>query len=180
MRANLEKLGKLGVLIIVQTLLIFNLTAQSGKEMLLDDDPVLRAQDLDEQLYGVWLLDSVEISLGGMAKKYVVDALLTDKNILPVNMFTIISFFEDQLKDEKGQVEVDIRYAELEFTAEKEKSLKGVFVTHNGQLTMTLAGKPPRVFAYAVENERLKMKFSYANISFTLLYKLIFKIQETP
>ena len=118
----------------------------------------------------MWVLDALELTLGDRStQRYPVSNLLANKNLLPVNMFTIIHFFDDV-------VEVDIRYAELEFPSEDEKSLKGTFATNNDQLTIILSEKQPRSFTYIIENERFVMKFTLAGVQFSLVYKLVTKI----
>ena len=125
----------------------------------------VRAQGTDERLWDMWVLEAVEITnVNRSVQKHSFDALLANKNLLPVNMFSFIVFSEDR-------VEVDIRYAEMEFTSEIEQSLKGTFATDNDQLVITLRGKQPRTYTYLFENENLIIRFSFSSMQFSLVYK---------
>ncbi|MCL2098721.1 MAG: hypothetical protein FWH23_08210 [Bacteroidales bacterium] len=121
---------------------------------------------VDERLWAIWSLETVEITADGTTKQYSLETLLANTSILPRNMFTTLDFFGNE-------IEADISYAHTEFAAEAESLLtavKGTFTASNGQLTLSLREKEPRTLAYSIENNLLRISFSYEDRKFNLIY----------
>ena len=123
----------------------------------------IKAQSIDERLWGTWKLSTVEITVQGVTQESTMEALFADKSKLPRNMFTGLLFIENQ---------VGINSTETEFVSMEELSLKGTFTTDNGELVITLRGKQPRSYAYEVGNSLLKIRYTQGDTQFYLVFKL--------
>ena len=123
-------------------------------------------QDVDEQLWGEWELETVEINTEGKIETYTLNDLLADKSKLTSNMFKFIYIFGN---------EIEVNINDLpDYAYENEirlNALKGTFATNNGQLTISLREKQVRIFTYTVENKQLKIRYIQENTQYELIYK---------
>ena len=127
------------------------------------------AQEIDKRLWGVWDLDSVELTINRVTQKYPLPVLMADKSRLPRNMFTQLYFFSDQ---------IGVNSTETEFVPVENVTLKGSFTTNNGSLVITLRGEPPLIFTYSIEGNRLDIRYTVGEIQFYLIFKLTSKLPE--
>ena len=125
---------------------------------------IAQAGTLDERLWGTWGLETATVTTGSDVKAYTVESLLADRDKLPKNLFLSLLFFNDQM----GACS-----SEEALVYEFDMNVKGSFSTDNGQLTVTLREKQPRTFAYVIENDKLKVRYTQGNTQYDLIYKLI-------
>jgi len=123
-------------------------------------------QDIDRRLWGVWSLDSVEITTNQITRKYKLTELLANKNNLPRNMLIELYFV---------QTHVGIKTTETFFDDIEIGDQKGFFSTNQGQLTLRLTKWATRTFNYEVEEKRLKVWYSQESVSYYLIFKLTFE-----
>ena len=126
----------------------------------------VNAQQIDNNLWGIWKLSMVELTKGGVTRTCTYEDLLADKNNLPRNMFTSLYFFGDK---------VGVGSTETEFVPSENLNFKGTFTTNNGQLIVTIKGEQPRTFAYEVDNSLLKIRYTEGDVQFYLIFKLSLK-----
>ena len=128
------------------------------------------AQQIDQNLWGTWELNTVELTKQGVvAQKSSLTDLFANKNNLPRNMFTQLYFFDDQ---------IGVNSTETEFVSAENLSLKGNYTANDGTLIVTMYGEPSRIFTYALSNERLEIWYTEEGTQFYLVYKLIVKYVE--
>ena len=126
-----------------------------------------QAQSSHEQLWGVWSLDSVELTKNGNTEKYSIETLLANQELLPRNIFTRLYFFSDQ---------IGISTTEEIFLPDESHNLKGSFTIEGDILYITLQGEQPRKFTYLLGDEFLKTWYRQDDKEFYLVFKLLFKI----
>ena len=125
------------------------------------------AQQIDERLWGTWLLDTVELTAQrGATQQHSLTSLFADKSNLPRNMFTQLYFFDDQ---------IGVCSTETEFVRGEEVSMKGSFTTNDGELIITIRGEQSRQFVYSIEDDLLKISYTDGDTQFYLIYKLWLK-----
>lgn len=129
----------------------------------------LHAQNVDQRLWGIWDLETVEITSNNVTQQYPFADLLTNKETLPRNMFTSLAFFAN---------EVAVNRTDIYFIPAHEVNMKGSFSTNNGQLTITIRTEEPRTFDYTIESETLKLKYTELNMQYQLFFKLTSKINQ--
>jgi len=126
-----------------------------------------QAQNNHERLWGVWSLDSVELTNNGNTEKYSMETLFANQELLPRNIFTRLYFFADQ---------IGISTTEEIFLPDENHNQKGSFTIEGNKLFITLRGEQPRKFTYLIEDEFLKTWHRQDDTEFNLVYKLLFKI----
>ena len=127
------------------------------------------AQTTDERLWGVWDLDSIELTINSVTQRYTLPVLLANRSILPRNMLTQLYFFKDQ---------IGVNSTETEFVSAENVSLKGSFTANDGKLNVTMRDGNARTFNYSIENEFLKIRYSESPIEFYLIYRLTAKLVD--
>ena len=123
----------------------------------------LQAQSKNQHIWGIWDLDTIEITKQGVTEKYSIESLLADKVNIPRNMFTRLFFFDDQI----GISSTEEIFAQGEYINQK-----GSFTIEDGKLIVTIGNEQTRTFKYTVENEFLKIEYTRGNTEFKLIYKL--------
>ena len=125
------------------------------------------AQQIDERLWGIWLLDTVELTAQrGATQRHSLASLFADKSKLPRNMFTQLYFFDDQ---------IGVCNTETEFARGEDVSMKGSFTANDGELMVTIQGEQSRTFLYSIEDDLLKISYTEGDTQFYLIYKLWLK-----
>jgi len=152
-------------MIIAACILLTGIISQAAEALLQGQMTVENVGNatVDEQLWATWGLETLTITTGEAVQTYTLAAMLTDRNLLPADLFLSLYFFDDK---------VGVCSSGKDFFYEFDINVKGSFTANRGQLTITLYDEQPRVFEYVIENGLLKLHYTQAGVQFDLIYKL--------